>query len=64
MLKHYDIVGEMCPFLTCQSFKTKYNLIPKISLHLVSFEALDDTGDQGQEVIWKNNNITFQRVDL
>ena len=51
MLKHYDIVGEMCPFLTCQSFKTKYNLIPKISLHLVSFEALDDTGDQGQEVI-------------
>ena len=28
MLKHYDIVGKMCASLTCQSFKTKYNLIP------------------------------------
>ena len=34
------------------------------SLHLVSFEASADTGDQGQEVIWKNKNIPSPRVDL
>ena len=34
------------------------------SLHLVAFEFLADTGDQGQKVIWKNENIPFQRVDL
>ena len=60
MLKHYDIVGEMCAFLTYQSFKTKQNIIPT----KISFEALADTGDQVQEVIWKKENIPFQRVDL